>query len=132
MFRVIITVAISAMLATGCSMQVYKIEIQQGNIVTHDMLAKLQPGQTKRQVEYIMGSPIIQDSFTKDMWVYHYRTERDTPDAKFYDVRIYFNAKGEYLRYEGDVVPIDVQDPEKAQDDEARYAPELAPAPEKI
>lgn len=126
MFRAIITVAISVMLASGCAM--YKIEIQQGNIVTADMLAKLQAGQSKRQVEYIMGTPVLQDSFTKNMWIYSYRTERDTPDAKFYEVRVYFNDKGEYVRYEGDVVPIDVQNPEEAVDDSARYATEAPPA----
>ena len=43
----------------GCSFPgVYKIDIQQGNVVTQDMIDQLRPGMTRRQVRFIMGNPL--------------------------------------------------------------------------
>lgn len=49
----------------GCSFPgVYKIDIQQGNVVTQDMIDQLRPGMTRRQVRFIMGNPLIQTPST--------------------------------------------------------------------
>ena len=40
----------------------YKIDVQQGNVLTQDMVAQLKPGQTREQVRFILGSPLIADS----------------------------------------------------------------------
>jgi outer membrane protein assembly factor BamE len=60
----------------GCSKDkipgVYRIDIQQGNDVTQDMLNKLEPGMTKNQVAYVMGTPLIIDTFHPDRWDYVY------------------------------------------------------------
>ena len=42
---------------------VYKMEIQQGNEIDSEMLLKLKPGMTKSQVKFILGTPLIADSF---------------------------------------------------------------------
>jgi outer membrane protein assembly factor BamE len=61
---------------TGCSKDkipgVYRIDIQQGNEVTQDMLNKLKPDMTKSQVSYIMGTPLVIDTFHPDRWDYIY------------------------------------------------------------
>lgn len=49
---------------------VYKIDIEQGNIVTQEMVDQLRPNMNKRQVLYIMGSPMLQDPFHKNRWDY--------------------------------------------------------------
>ncbi|HSF70943.1 MAG TPA: outer membrane protein assembly factor BamE, partial [Methylotenera sp.] len=49
------------------------MDIQQGNVVTSKMLLQLRPGMTKSQVKFIMGSPLIVDSFHKDRWDYFYQ-----------------------------------------------------------
>jgi outer membrane protein assembly factor BamE len=57
----------------GCSFPgVYKIDIQQGNVVTQDMIDQLKPGMTRRQVRFIMGNPLITDTFHADRWDYLY------------------------------------------------------------
>ena len=45
---------------------VYKIDVQQGNIVTQDMLAQLKPGMDRSKVKFIMGTPLIADTFHND------------------------------------------------------------------
>lgn len=51
---------------------VYRIAITQGNIVTQDMIDQLRPGMTKRQVIFVMGSPMVRDPFHQDRWDYVY------------------------------------------------------------
>jgi len=82
-------------------MQVYKLNIQQGNIVTQDMLEKLKPGMDKRQVAYIMGNPVLKDTFTTRVWDYAYRTERYEDDIKDYRIRLHFDQADKYSHYEG-------------------------------
>lgn len=51
---------------------VYKIDIQQGNIITQEMVDQLRPGMTKRQVIFVMGTPLVRDPFDQDRWDYVY------------------------------------------------------------
>lgn len=51
---------------------VYRIDIEQGNIVTQDMVDQLEPGMSERQVRFIMGTPLVEDSFNKSRWDYPY------------------------------------------------------------
>ena len=60
----------------GCSYfqfpGVYKISVQQGNIITQKMIDQVKPGMTKRQVRFIMGTPLIADTFNQNRWDYNY------------------------------------------------------------
>lgn len=51
---------------------VYKIGIPQGNIITQEMVDQLRPGMTKRQVIFVMGTPLVRDPFNQDRWDYIY------------------------------------------------------------
>tara|TARA_R110002073_G_scaffold104659_1_gene236956 strand:- start:170 stop:553 length:384 start_codon:yes stop_codon:yes gene_type:complete len=51
---------------------VYKISIPQGNIITQEMIDQLRPGMTKRQVIFVMGTPLVRDPFHQDRWDYVY------------------------------------------------------------
>jgi outer membrane protein assembly factor BamE len=51
---------------------VYRLDIPQGNIITQDMVDQLRPGLTKRQVNFILGTPLIRDTFDQDRWDYVY------------------------------------------------------------
>tara|TARA_B110000858_G_scaffold166048_1_gene193051 strand:- start:9249 stop:9623 length:375 start_codon:yes stop_codon:yes gene_type:complete len=51
---------------------VHKLDIPQGNIITQKMIDQLLPGMTKRQVIFIMGTPLIRDPFHQDRWDYVY------------------------------------------------------------
>ena len=51
---------------------VYKIAIPQGNIITQEMIDQLRPGMTRRQVIFVMGTPLVRDPFHQDRWDYVY------------------------------------------------------------
>lgn len=54
----------------------YKIDIQQGNYVTEDMLVKVKPGMSKAQVRFALGTPLIVDPFHSDRWDYVYELKK--------------------------------------------------------
>lgn len=49
---------------------VYKIPIAQGNIITQEMIDQLEPGMTRRQVVFVMGTPLVRDPYQQDRWDY--------------------------------------------------------------
>ncbi|MDZ7782793.1 MAG: outer membrane protein assembly factor BamE [Halioglobus sp.] len=51
---------------------VYKIDVEQGNIVTQEMVDQLRPGMSRRQVRFILGTPLLQDTFNRERWDYPY------------------------------------------------------------
>ncbi len=58
---------------SACNLlKVYKLDIQQGNVVTQEMVDKLKPGMTRAQVRYVLGTPLIQDAFHQNRWDYFY------------------------------------------------------------
>ena len=65
-----------ALLSSACNKDkipgVYRIDIQQGNDVTQDMINQLKPDMTKNQVTYIMGTPLLIDTFHPNRWDYIY------------------------------------------------------------
>ena len=92
---------------------VHKITIQQGNIVNQAMVNKLRPGMKKRQVRFIMGSPMINDTFHENRWDYIYRIHRSThaPTEKT-RVSLFFE-QDKLARIEGDMRPLPVEDVKK-------------------
>ena len=50
----------------------HKIDIQQGNVVDQEMLDQLKPGMDKKQVKFIMGTPVLIDPFHNERWEYIY------------------------------------------------------------
>ena len=51
---------------------VHKIDIQQGNIVDQKMIDQLKPGMTRAQVRFVLGTPLIADTFDQSRWDYFY------------------------------------------------------------
>ena len=66
---------LAAFALTGCGL-VYKMEINQGNYVTQDMVTKLKEGQSRQQVRLVLGTPTTESVFHKDRWDYTYSLER--------------------------------------------------------
>jgi outer membrane protein assembly factor BamE len=107
----IIVTCIASLGLSGCSSSrfhlVHKLDIQQGNVVTQDELNQLKPGMTRRQVQYIMGSPMIADVFHQDRWDYLYLMEPGYGEPSSDHVTLYF--EGDVLaRVEGSMRPQDV------------------------
>lgn len=63
-----------ALCVSACS--VYKVEVQQGNVVTQEMIEKLKPGMTRSQVRFVLGTPLVTDIFHPDRWDYYYYLRR--------------------------------------------------------
>jgi outer membrane protein assembly factor BamE len=59
----------AALLLGGC---VYRVDIQQGNLVEPENLEKVDVGMTRSQVEFLLGTPMVADSFHQDRWDYPY------------------------------------------------------------
>ena len=51
---------------------VYRINVEQGNIVDQEMVNQLKPGMSRRQVRFIMGTPLVEDTFNSNRWDYTY------------------------------------------------------------
>jgi outer membrane protein assembly factor BamE len=98
-----ILVLICALLVlTACSFPgVYRIDIPQGNIITQEMVDQLRPGLTKRQVNFIMGTPLIRDTFDQDRWDYVYSYQPGGGERAQERVTVYFD-NGELSRFTGD------------------------------
>lgn len=83
---------------------VYKIDIQQGNVITQDMIDQLQPGMTKRQVQFVMGTPLVRDTFNQNRWDYLYSFQPGGETRQQESLSLYF--EGDKLSYfEGDFAP---------------------------
>lgn len=75
MKKIIITLSLLACVAfnlSGCSQSsvLYRVNIQQGNVITQDMVKQLRKGMTKEQVADIMGPPVMADTFSENRWNY--------------------------------------------------------------
>ncbi len=82
----------------------HRMEIQQGNFVTQEMVAKLQPGMTRSQVRFILGTPLVVDPFRSDRWDYFYVLQKRGTTVEQRRIIVVF--KDDKLdRIEGDVVP---------------------------
>lgn len=111
----------------------FKIDIQQGNVVTSEMLLKLRPGMTKSQVKFIMGTPLLIDSFRSNRWDYFYQLRKDGKIVKQH--RVILDFENDLLkRVRGDVVPKGqtVEDVTKKlkEEAEAKKAQEETKAPD--
>ena len=54
----------------------YKVEVVQGNVVTSEQAALVQPGLTRAQVRDVLGSPLLADAFHTDRWDYVFTIRR--------------------------------------------------------
>ncbi len=65
----------SVLLLGGC---VYRVDVQQGNLLEESDIDAVQVGMTRSQVRFLLGTPVIADSFHLDRWdyVYYFRRGR--------------------------------------------------------
>lgn len=82
---------------------VYRIDIQQGNIIEQEMLDKLKPGMDKNQVRFIMGTPVLVDTFHTDRWEYVFTYSEGGKRRSQRHVTLYFEDE-KLARIGGDVV----------------------------
>ena len=83
---------------------VYKIGIAQGNIITQEMVDQLRPGMTKRQVIFVMGTPLVRDPYHQDRWDYIYNFQPGGGIRGQERVSVFFIDDG-LVSFTGDFVP---------------------------
>ena len=65
-----------ALLALSAGACVYRIDIQQGNLLEEDSVDQASVGMTKSQILFLLGTPMVTDSFHEDRWDYTYYLRR--------------------------------------------------------
>jgi len=111
---------------SGCStvpriVHEYKIDIQQGNVLTQDMVAQLKPGLTKDQVRFVLGTPVLMDMFHANRWDYVYRYQKGSNgDVEMRKFSTYFDANDKLARVAGDVTAADASDAAALPDSKTR------------
>ncbi|MBT8151271.1 MAG: RnfH family protein [Gammaproteobacteria bacterium] len=69
----------------------HKMPIQQGNVVTKDMLDKLKVGMKPSQVKYVLGTPLVVDTFDNNRWFYLYNLRMPNGDKLQQKLEIIFD-----------------------------------------
>ena len=86
----------------GC---VYKIDIQQGNIVSQDMVDMLRPEMSRSQSRFVLGTPMIQDTFHPGRWDYVYTIQPGGGKRLQERETLFFNDAEQLSGLSGDFVP---------------------------
>lgn len=86
---------------------VYRIDIQQGNEVTQEMIAQLESGMSKSQVNYVMGTPLLIDTFHPNRWDYIYSFQPGNGDRQQRRITLFFDDEEKLDRIEGDTRVVD-------------------------
>jgi outer membrane protein assembly factor BamE len=114
--KIVLLIAFSILissLASGCSRRadgsvkipfVYRVDIQQGNVIDQAMVDKLEPGMTRAKVKFIMGTPLLVDPFHSNRWEYIYSNEPGSGGRVQRHVALFF--KDDKLTHvEGNITP---------------------------
>ncbi|HZM34469.1 MAG TPA: outer membrane protein assembly factor BamE [Burkholderiales bacterium] len=108
MLRIVLT-AVALAAAAGCSsvpripgVTPYKMEIQQGNYISQEMVSQLKPGMSKDQVRFILGTPLLTDIFHADRWDYVYWREASNGARESRRVVLFFESD-RLTRVDGDI-----------------------------
>jgi outer membrane protein assembly factor BamE len=103
----------------------YHLDVRQGNLVSQEMVSQLKVGQTREQVRFVMGTPLLTDPFHDSRWDYVYRYDNGKGDVQQRRLSIYFD-NNTLARVAGDVAPVD---PNAASTVEAPKPREIEIAP---
>ena len=72
------SIVLAALALTAC---VYRIDIQQGNLLDDEDIVQIEVGMTRSQVQFLLGTPMVADSFHRNRWDYAYYFRRGrSPD----------------------------------------------------
>jgi len=83
---------------------VHRITIQQGNVVTQQMIDRLKPEMTKSQVNFVLGNPVIDDPLEADRWDYVYSIQLPNGNVIRKMLTLYFVNK-RLSHFMGDFIP---------------------------
>jgi len=111
----VVAVVFAALFSAGCStidtymptlrsLGVYKLDINQGNYLSQDLVDKLKVGQTKPQVRQLLGTPLLVSPFRASRWDYVYQYTKQGRVVEHRTFTAYF-VEEKLARWEGDEMP---------------------------
>jgi outer membrane protein assembly factor BamE len=100
------------------SFGVYKIDINQGNYITQDMVDRLKVGQTRQQVRLVLGTPLVVSAFRDNRWEYIYQFSRQGRIVEHRQFAVFF-LDDKLARWEGDEMPQSVVELNRAAGEKA-------------
>ncbi len=106
---------------------VYRLQIEQGNIVTEEMVKQLEPGMSTSQVEFILGTPLIRDSFSPNRWDYLHLVRKPDNSTEKQRLTVYFDD-GLLSHYESTIKPTPAAE-EMTAEEEAELESKAAAGP---
>ena len=68
-----LAIAVVNLIASAC---IYRVDIQQGNLLESDAVEQVEVGMTRSQVQFLLGTPMVADTFHEDRWDYAYFLRR--------------------------------------------------------
>lgn len=107
----------------SCSL--HRIDIQQGNLVTQDMLDKLELQMPAHKVRFVMGTPLIMDTFHQNRWDYIYIIQPAYKKAQQRHITLVFDENQRLKKIEGNVKIGKRKAPKPSQSDEFNEEPIL-------
>ncbi len=108
--------ALSGLLMSGCAV-IYKLDVQQGNLLSKNLVDSLKPGMSKRQVTLVMGSPALVSPFQQNRWDYISSIRHGRRSMETKDLTLYFENDA-LARIEGDYFS---EDPEELIKEARKY-----------
>ena len=100
-FKVFLTFIITISIYSCSLPKTYEVVIRQGNIIEAEMVEKLEVGMTESQVRFVLGSPLVRDTFESDIWIYQSRVSQGEKIYGESELILYFN-EGKLLSWVGD------------------------------
>ena len=91
----LITLTMLALLLSGCGL--YRMNIQQGNVITQEELSQLRPGMSQAQVQDILGTPLLTDDFRQNRWDYVFYLKEGNKEPKRSGITLLFNQAGQVV-----------------------------------
>ena len=87
----------------GFSLRPYRINIQQGNYLEEDEIDLIEPGMTRSQVRFLLGTPMVADIFNEQRWDYVYYLKIGRTREVFRRHFVVFFEGDEVVRIEKDL-----------------------------
>ena len=111
----LIPAALVAFALTGCEsvrnwtptfLQPYRPDVQQGNVVTQEMVEQLRQGMTRDQVRFLLGTPLVTSLFHQERWDYVYYLKRGKgSEEQMRRLTIYYDQSNRLDKFRADEMP---------------------------
>ena len=89
---------------SACS--IYRVNVQQGNVVSQKELAQIHKGMDKAEVSAVLGAPLLQNPWNSNEWVYSYSDKPAYGSTTVRNIILHFSQDGSLQSISGDVTAL--------------------------